>query len=112
MGLAKSTTPKEKLKTPANKWLSLNAEPTFSLVKSKNSVMLLNKLNAAVNLPRLNLMNPTNVQTSSTLKTQLLSTKNVRLKQNFNKPNPKSKSPFLKDVTLKKKPRNPSLMRL
>merc|ERR1712127_193870 len=99
-------------KTPPNRWLSSNDDPTFSLVKSKSSETLLNKPNEAESLLRPNLTSPTNDQTCFTLRTPLSSTRNERSRPNFNKPLVKSKSPSPNAETLKRKPRKPSLMPL
>merc|ERR1712157_266964 len=99
-------------KTPLSRWLSSNDDPTCSLVKSKNSETLLNKLNEAENWLRPSSTSPTNDPTCSILKTLLLSTRNENWRLNSNKLKVKSKRPFLNAETLKRKPRRPSLMLL
>merc|ERR1712066_725590 len=113
--LSKTTSPNttklnDETKTSANKWLSSNDDPTFSLVKSKNSETPLNKPNEAENSLKPNSTSPTNDPTFFTPRTLLSLTKNESSKLNFNKLRVKSKNPSLNAETLKRRPRNPLLM--
>merc|ERR1712066_450126 len=110
--LLNSMMPNAAVKMSSNKWLSLNAVPTFWLVKSKNSATVLNKLNAAVNSLKPNSTNLMNAPTFSTHKTPLLSIKSANLKQNSNKFKVKLKNLSLNAATPKKKLRRLSLMPL
>merc|ERR1712066_812573 len=87
----------------SNKWLLLNAVLTFCPVKLKNSVTVLNKLNAAVNSLKPNLTNLTNAPTFFTPKTPLLLTKSANSKPNFNKLKERLKNLSLNAATPKKK---------
>merc|ERR1712157_504493 len=99
-------------KTPLNKWLSSNDDLTFSLVKSKTSETLLNKLNEAENWLKPNSTSPTSDPTCSTPRTPLSSTKSENGRPSSNKPRVKSKNLSLNAETLKRRPRNPLLMLL
>merc|ERR1712173_28125 len=113
--LSKTTSPNttklnDETKTLENKWPLLNDDPTFSLVKSKNSETPSNKPNEAENLLKPNSTSPTNDPTFTIPKTLLSSTKNENLKLNFNKLRVKSKNPSLNAETLKRKLKNLLLM--
>merc|ERR1712157_50879 len=90
-------------KTPLNKWLSSNDDPTCSPAKSKNSETLLNKLNEAENWLRPNSTSPTGDPTCSIPRTPLLSTKSENWRPSSNKPRVRSKSPSLNAETLRTK---------
>merc|ERR1712066_1091902 len=117
MGPLKITSPNttklnDEMKISANRWLLSNDDLTSSPVKSKNSETLSNKPNEAENSLKLNSTSPTNDPIFFTLKTLLSSTKNENSKLNFNKLKAKLKSPSLNAETLKKRPKNLSLMPL
>merc|ERR1712176_506128 len=102
----------DELKTPSNRWPSLNDDPTCLPVKSKNSETPLNKPNEAENSLKPNSTSPTNDPTFFTPRTPLLSTRNENWRPNSNKPRVKSKNPFLNAETLRTKPKKPSPMPL
>merc|ERR1712048_1465318 len=112
MGLLNSTMLNDDAKTPLNRWLSSNDDPTYLPVKSKNSETLLNKLNEAENWLKPSSTSPTSDPTCSTPRTPLLSTKSENWRPSSNKPRVKSKNPSLNAETLKIKPRKLSLMLL
>merc|ERR1712178_526004 len=95
----------DETKTSANRWPSLNDDPTSSPVKSKNSEAPSNKPNEAENSLKPNSTSPTSDPTFSTPKTPLSSTKNENLKLNFNKLRVKLKNPSLNPGPLKRRPR-------
>merc|ERR1712157_140928 len=100
--LLNSTMLNDDAKTPLNRWLSSNDDPTCLPVKSKNSETLLNKLNEAENWLKPSSTSPTSDPTCSTPRTPLSSTRSENWRLSFSKPRTKSKSPFLNAETLKK----------
>merc|ERR1712178_441153 len=95
----------DETKTSANRWPSLNDDPTSSLVKSKNSETPSNKPNEAENSLKPNSTSLTSDPTFSTPRTPLLSTRNENLRLNFNKLKVKLKNPSLNPGPLKRRPR-------
>merc|ERR1712178_80384 len=102
----------DETKTLVNRWPLSNDDPTSSPVKSKSSETPLNKLNEAENWLRPSSTSPTSDPTCSTPRTPLLSTRSENWRPNSNKPRVKLKRASLNAETLRRRPRNPSLMLL
>merc|ERR1712048_258046 len=89
-----STMLNDDAKTPLNRWLSSNDDPTCSPAKSKNSETVLNKPNEAENWLRPSSTSPTSDPTCSTPRTPLSSTRSENWRLSFSKPRTKLRNLF------------------